>query len=100
METKDSCTTFQTNLLNIRHSFESAIDSLRLDTDSIIFIDGIDVRPAEINYDDYFECVRGLIEAVWSLNNDFYRISKTQRVALGLYCSYGWTYSCVLVHTM
>ncbi len=70
-EVENSNSTFQTNLLKIRQSFESALDSLRLDEDYIVFIDGIDVRPAEILYEDYFECVRGLIEAVWELNNDF-----------------------------
>lgn len=29
------------------------------------------MRPADIAYEDYFECVQGLIEAVWSINNDF-----------------------------
>lgn len=70
-EVKDSNSTFQTNLLQIRQSFEEAISSLKLDEDYIVFIDGIDVRPAEVSYDDYFECVRGLVDAVWALNNDF-----------------------------
>ncbi|HZU63180.1 MAG TPA: hypothetical protein VFF98_05820 [Novosphingobium sp.] len=79
VEIKDSSSTFQTNLLTIRQSFEDAIEALRLDTDHIIFIDGIDVRPAEIGYDDYFECVRGLVDAVWSLNNDFLADIKDSR---------------------
>lgn len=70
-EKKDSSTTFQTNLLSIRHSFENALEAAKIDDDHIIFIDGIDVRPSDIAYNDYFECVQGLIEAVWTLNNDF-----------------------------
>lgn len=70
-ERHDSITTFQTNLLKIRQAFESALGALKLDQDTLIFIDGIDVRPSDIPYTDYFECVRGLIEAVWALNNDF-----------------------------
>ena len=70
-EIKDTNTTFQTNLLDIRSSFEGAISSLSLDKDHLIFIDGIDVRPAAIPYSDYFECVQGLIQAVWELNNDY-----------------------------
>lgn len=70
-EKKDSNSTFQTNLLQIRQAFEGAIESLKLEKDQVIFIDGIDVRPADIEYADYFECVSGLVEAVWSLNNDF-----------------------------
>lgn len=70
-ETKDSNSIFQTNLLSLRRSFEGAINALKLDNDYIIFIDGIDVRPSEISYADYFECVSGLIAAIWSINNDF-----------------------------
>lgn len=70
-EKKDSASLFQINLMQIRRAFESVLSSLDLDTDHTIFIDGIDVRPSEIPYSDYFECVRGLIEAVWNVNNDF-----------------------------
>jgi len=70
-EQRDSNTIFQTNLLKVRQAFEAGLSSLRLEHNSIIFIDGIDVRPADISYSDYFECVRGLIEAVWAINNDF-----------------------------
>ena len=62
---------FQTNLLKIRQAFETALSGLKLDSDALIFIDGIDVRPSDIAYTDYFECVRGLIEAVWAINSDF-----------------------------
>ncbi|MEJ1173433.1 hypothetical protein WA845_04235 [Agrobacterium sp. CMT1] len=70
-EKKDSNSTFQKNLLDIRRAFEDAIEALKLDEDYVIFIDGIDVRPSDIPYDEYFECVRGLIDAVWAINNDF-----------------------------
>lgn len=62
---------FQTNLLKIRRVFEQALSGVKLNDDALIFIDGIDVRPADIPYADYFECVQGLIEAIWSINNDF-----------------------------
>jgi len=70
-EIKDSNTVYQIHLLKIRQAFESALSALRLDNDHIIFIDGIDVRPSDIAYSDYFECIRGLTEGVWSINNDF-----------------------------
>jgi hypothetical protein len=71
IERHDSNTTFQTNLLKIRQAFEAAIAALKLDKSALIFIDGIDVRPPDIPYTDYFECVRGLIEAIWTLNSGF-----------------------------
>lgn len=70
-EVKNTNSTFQTNLLQIRQAFEDAVSAVKLTEDHIIFIDGIDVRPSEIDYQDYFDCVRGLTEAVWTLNNDF-----------------------------
>lgn len=70
-EIKDTNSTFQMNLLKIRRAFEDAIESLKLDENYIIFIDGIDIRPSDVSYQDYFECVRGLIDGVWSINNDF-----------------------------
>lgn len=70
-EKKDSKSLFQISLMDIRREFESILDSINLGEDHIIFIDGIDVRPSDIPYEDYFDCVRGLIEAVWNINADF-----------------------------
>jgi len=70
-EIKDSNTIFQINLMQIRQAFEGALSALKLEDHVLIFIDGIDIRPSDIDYDDYFDCVRGLIEAVWAVNNDF-----------------------------
>ena len=63
---------FQTNLLYIRQKFEDALSSLRLKYSHILFIDGIDIRPSSVPYVDYLECIKGLANAVWSVNNDFF----------------------------
>ena len=63
---------FQTNLLYIQKNFESALSSLKLQKTHLVFIDGIDIRPSSIPYDEYLECIRGLANAVWELNNDFF----------------------------
>lgn len=63
---------FQTNLLYIQKNFEQAISSLKLEKNHILFIDGIDIRPSAIPFDDYLECVKGLSNAVWEINNDFF----------------------------
>lgn len=62
---------FQINLLYIQKQFEKALSSLNLESNHIIFIDGIDIRPRNIEYEEYLECIKGLVSAVWSLNNDF-----------------------------
>lgn len=63
---------FQINLLYIQKKFETALSSLKLEKNHILFIDGIDIRPRNIDFEDYLECVKGLANAVWTLNNDFF----------------------------
>lgn len=63
---------FQINLLYIQKHFEDALSSLALKENYTLFIDGIDIRPYEIDYNDYLECIKGLGNAIWALNNDFF----------------------------
>ncbi len=72
-------TRFQTNLLYIQRKFEDALDSLRLKRSHVLFIDGIDIRPSSIPYEQYLECVKGLANAIWSINNDFFANIKDSR---------------------
>lgn len=62
----------QTNLLFIERQMKDSIASLKLSSDNIIFIDGIDIRPPGIDFETYIECIRGLAQASWSLNTDFF----------------------------
>lgn len=70
---------FQINLLYIQNKFEIAFSSLKLELNHIQFIDGIDIRPRNIQYEDYLECVKGLSNAVWTLNNDFFSNIKDSK---------------------
>lgn len=63
---------FQTNLLYIQKQFEEALSTIKLAKNHILFIDSIDVRPESIEYDKYLDCVKGLANAVWSVNNDLF----------------------------
>ncbi|MBK5123928.1 funZ protein [Burkholderia sp. R-69980] len=63
---------FQMNLLYIQRHFQDALGALKLSKNHLIFIDGIDVRPSFVPYEDYLECIKGLANAVWELNNDFF----------------------------
>jgi len=67
---------FQVNLLYVQHQLEGALSSIKLRSNHILFIDGIDIRPGTIPYADYLECVKGLANAVWSINNDFFSAIK------------------------
>ena len=70
---------YQTNLLFIQKHFEDALSSLKLSQNHILFIDGIDIRPSSILYADYLECVKGLANAVWNINNDFFANIKDSK---------------------
>lgn len=67
---------FQTNLFYIQRQFESALRDARLENNHVLFIDGIDIRPASIPYAEYLECIKGLANAVWEVNNDFFPTIK------------------------
>lgn len=67
---------FQTNLLYIQRQFEKALRSLKLSHNHLLFIDGIDIRPSSVPYSEYLECIKGLANAVWSINNDFFAAIK------------------------
>lgn len=75
---KDSSSTttnkkqFQTNLLVLEKKFEECLSSVKIPENFLLFIDGIDIRPSEIPYSEYLDCVKGLANAVWSMNNDFF----------------------------
>ncbi len=70
---------FQINLLYIQKKFEAALSSIKLEKSHILFIDGIDIRPRNIEFEDYLECVKGLANAVWTLNNDFFSKIKDSK---------------------
>lgn len=63
---------FQVNLRYLQKEFEKAFTTLKLEKNHILFIDGIDIRPSPIKYEEYLECVKGLANAIWKINNDFF----------------------------
>lgn len=69
---KSNTTNFQVSLFSLQKKFEDALSSLKLSSNIILFIDGIDIRPEEISYGRYIECIRGLANAVWQLNTSFF----------------------------
>jgi hypothetical protein len=70
---------FQTNLFYIQRQFEDALRSVKLAQNHVLFIDGIDIRPGSIPFDVYMECIKGLANAVWAANNDFFSSIKDSR---------------------
>lgn len=62
----------QINLLYLEKKFREAFANLKLEKNHILFIDGVDIRPSSLSYNEYLECVKGLANAIWSLNNDIF----------------------------
>lgn len=62
---------YQISLMKIRDGFERAFQNLKLKNPVILFIDGIDARPREIDNTQYFECLTGLVNAVLEINQSF-----------------------------
>ncbi|ENM6579327.1 hypothetical protein AB8I88_004343 [Vibrio fluvialis] len=60
------------NMMYIIKQFEDAIKSTSLEKKHILFIDGIDVRPDFISYEEYLECVKGLSNSIWYLNTKIF----------------------------
>lgn len=60
------------HLLETESILKAAISDLKLAKNQILFIDGIDYRPEQIAYPEYLECIKGLGEAAWQLNSDYF----------------------------
>lgn len=67
---------FQINLFYIQKQFEEAFSQIRLSQNHVLFIDGIDIRPSSIPYGEYLECIKGLANAIWEMNNDLFPTIK------------------------
>lgn len=71
----------QMNLFYICKKFSDCLGNLKLSKNLTLYIDGIDVRPSQIPYEEYLECIKGLANASWSLNTELFanvRDSKGQ----------------------
>jgi len=63
---------FNLSLLNLENKFKKAIQNIKIGKNYIVFIDGIDIRPSSISQQDYIECLKGLTNAIWNLNQDYF----------------------------
>lgn len=70
---------YQVNLFYLQKQFEEALSNLKLKHNYLLFIDGIDIRPSGIPYDDYLSCIKGLANAIWSINSDFFANIKDSK---------------------
>lgn len=62
---------YQLSLMKLKDGFEKALQNIKLNNNFILFIDGIDARPTHISNNEYMDCLKGLVNAVITLNNSF-----------------------------
>lgn len=62
---------YQLSLMKLKDGFEKALQPLNMHNKFILFIDGIDARPPHISNKEYIECLKGLVNAVITLNSSF-----------------------------
>lgn len=74
---------YQISLMKIRDGFEKVLKDVKLGKQFILFIDGIDARPNDIDHEQYLECLNGLVNAVLEIDNDFLR-DKNIKVMLSI----------------
>lgn len=63
---------YKDNWLYFVNTIATEIERLRLKNNHYLFIDGLDTRPADIDYEEYKECIYPLVRAVYDLNNDIF----------------------------
>jgi hypothetical protein len=59
-------------LLETENALKESISTLTLSDSHVLFVDGIDYRPESVPYPEYIECIKGLAEAIWQLNTEFF----------------------------
>lgn len=59
---------YQINLMEIESEFKKALKEINIKKNFILFIDGTDQIPFDIKRESYIECLRGLANAIWELN--------------------------------
>ncbi|UCA09123.1 hypothetical protein LA364_10395 [Aeromonas enteropelogenes] len=78
-QTAEKTVRIKHHLLETERLLKDAIKSLKLSKNHILFIDGIDYRPEGVPYSEYIECIKGLSEAAWQLNSEFFNTIKDSK---------------------
>lgn len=72
-------TVIKHHLFETESTLKEALSDLKLSQNHILFIDGIDYRPEQVAYTEYLACIKGLGEAAWQLNTEYFNGIKDSR---------------------
>lgn len=80
-EIKDSINSAESPLNAVRVKFISAFTGARINSDHVIFIDKIDIKPDDIAFDDFIVSLRSFVRAVLYLNEQvFSKVKGRNRI--------------------
>lgn len=77
--TKKIATELRQHLLESEGILKDGLESIKLDGDIVLFIDGLDAKPNDIDFEEYKKCLIGLSEANWHLNSEFFGTIKDSK---------------------
>lgn len=69
----EQSTLIKHHLLESEKMLKEGLGAIRLKSNFTIFLDGIDTRPSSIPEGEFRECLKGLEEAMWQINTDFFQ---------------------------
>ena len=76
---KETSQQIKLHLLESENTLKEGLESLRLDRNYTLFIDGVDLRPEGVSYIEYINCLKGLGDAFWHLNAEFFQRTKDSK---------------------
>ncbi len=73
---KENSAQIRFHLLETEKYLKNGLSDIKLENDFVLFIDGLDTRPTDIDKYEFHECIQGLIEAAWQLNIEYFQKLK------------------------
>lgn len=77
--TKTTAKDIKAALLECEGVLKGGLNDLNFNGDIALFIDGLDAKPNDVDFEEYHKCLVGLSEAVWYLNSEFFATIKDTR---------------------
>jgi hypothetical protein len=69
---KENSTEIRMHLLESEKILKSGLKDIKLENDFVLFLDGLDSRPNDVEKKEFKECLQGLNDAMWQLNTEFF----------------------------
>jgi hypothetical protein len=73
---KTTQTSIKASLLECEKVLKNSLYDLKLNKEIVLFLDGIDAKPGDVDFIEYQKCISGLAEAAWGLNKEFFSTLK------------------------